>query len=78
MKLGAAFGVDKAWHESKSGRSDRCVSATRRLTGASTRNTGVGMMQLIEIKARRCWLPLSGSEGNVAQVWYYCWNYCWK
>ena len=54
MELGAAFGVDEAWHESESGGSDRCVSATRRLTRASTRNTGVGMMQLMEIEARRC------------------------
>ena len=43
MELGAAFGVDEAWHESESGGSDTCVSATR-LTRASTRNSGVGMM----------------------------------
>jgi hypothetical protein len=74
VELGAAFGVDEAWHESESGGGNTCVLATRRLTRASTRNNGVGMIQLMEIEAPRCWLALkilklmSGSEGNVAQV----------
>lgn len=44
MELGTAFGVDEAWHESESGGSDTCVLATRRLTRASTRNNGMGMI----------------------------------
>lgn len=44
MELGAAFGVDEAWHESESGGGNTCVLATRRLIKASTRNNGVGMI----------------------------------
>jgi hypothetical protein len=44
VELGATFEVGDAWHESESGRSDTCVSAACRLTKASARNNGMGMM----------------------------------
>ena len=74
MKLGAAFGVDKAWHKSESDKGNTYVLATRCLIKASTRNNGVRMIQLIKIKALRCLLALkilkliSNSERNVTQV----------